>query len=60
LGYTVSIRAETDPKRIKEMTKKEKEIRREWFDFKRKNKSQTNYKELSNKEIDNIFSKMFG
>lgn len=36
LGYVVNIRSESDPKKIKEMTKNEKRIRSEWQSFKAK------------------------
>lgn len=36
LGYVVQIRAETDKKRIGQMTQQEKKIRREWRQFKTK------------------------
>lgn len=38
LGYVVNIRSETDPKKIKEMTKTEKRIRSEWQRFRAKQK----------------------
>lgn len=60
LGYVVSIRSETDIKRINNMTKKELEIRQEWSNFLKKQKNNVEQKELSSKEIDDIFSKMFG
>lgn len=60
LGYVVSIRSETDIKTINNMTKKELEIRQEWSNFLKKQKNNVEQKELSSKEIDDIFSKMFG
>lgn len=58
LGYTVQIRAETDNKRIREMTNHEKEIRRKWKEFKQKQqKEQVVY--LSKDEIDKVLSRMF-
>lgn len=33
LGYVISVRAEKDPKKIREMTNAEKEIRRKWQQF---------------------------
>ena len=36
LGYVVQIRAETDTKKIGQMTEQEKKIRREWRQFKTK------------------------
>lgn len=60
LGYVVSIRSETDIKTINNMTKKELEIRQEWSNFLKKQKNKVEQKELSSKEIDDIFSKMFG
>nr|DAM40457.1 MAG TPA: hypothetical protein [Caudoviricetes sp.] len=60
LGYVVTIRSETDIKRINNMTKKELEIRQEWSNFLKKQKNKVEQKELSSKEIDDIFSKMFG
>lgn len=36
LGYVVNIRSETDPKKIKEMTKHERKIRSDWHRFKAK------------------------
>ena len=63
LGYVVQVRSETDQKKIKEMTKKEKQIRSEWANFKSKNQKQIqNQKkiELSGDEIDKVLSKLFG
>ena len=55
LGYVVQIRAETDSKKIRQMTKKEKEIRSEWAEFNKIKKI-----ELKTEDISKIFSKMFG
>lgn len=59
LGYVVQIRAETDSKKIRQMTKKEKEIRSEWAEFRRKN-NKIKKIELKTEDISKIFSKMFG
>ncbi len=59
LGYTVMIRSEKNPKRIREMTANEKKIRADWAEFKRKNrKGEKIY--LKKEDISKIFSKMFG
>lgn len=62
LGHIVQIRAETDNKRIREMTNHEKKIRAEWQEFKKKQQKQQ--KEhvvyLSKDEIDKVLSSMFG
>lgn len=59
LGYVVQIRSETDNKKIRQMTKKEKEIRSEWAEFRRKN-NKIKKIELKTEDISKIFSKMFG
>lgn len=41
LGYVVSIRSETDSDKIKNMTVKEKTIRRDWQEFRRKQQKHT-------------------
>lgn len=58
LGYVVQIRSETDNKKIRQMTKKEKEIRSEWAEFRRKN-NKIKKIELKTEDISKIFSKMF-
>lgn len=58
LGYTVSIRSEKDHKKIKQMTKKEKQIRTDWLNFRNKQKkSERVY--IKGKELTNMLSKMF-
>lgn len=59
LGYVVQIRSETDNKKIRQMTKKEKDIRSEWAEFRRKNNKNKKI-ELKTEDISKIFSKMFG
>lgn len=59
LGYTVQIRAEKDPKKINQMTNKEKQIRNEWMEFNRKQKKKERIF-ISGKELSNMLSKMFG
>lgn len=59
LGYVVQIRSETDQKKIHEMTIKEKEIREQWRNFKRKEKLE-NKIYLSNDDITRVMSKIFG
>lgn len=58
LGYVVQTRAETDVKKIRQMTKKEKEIRTEWADFRNKNNKNKTI-ELKGDDISKIFSQMF-
>ena len=58
LGNVVRIRSEKDAKRIREMTNKEKEIRREWAEFKAKNHKQEKVF-VSKEDINKIFSKIF-
>ncbi len=64
LGYVVQTRAETDPKKIKEMTAHEKKIRAEWKAFiSNKNKQKQNKETkivLSNNQINDVLSKLFG
>lgn len=58
LGYVVQIRSEKDLKKIKNMTKHEKEIRENWANFKNK-KRNTEKREIKNEDISKIFSKIF-
>lgn len=58
LGYTVGIRAETNPKVIQNMTKKEKQIRLEWQEFRKKQKKETRIF-LSGKELSKFLSSTF-
>lgn len=58
LGYTVQVRAETDNKKIREMTAHEKKIRQEWKQFRNKQQKQ-NVIVLSKDEIDKVFTNMF-
>lgn len=58
LGYTVQIRSEKDTKKINKMTNQEKKIRREWQEFKSKQKKD-NKVYLSKEEISSVFSKIF-
>ena len=64
LGYTVQVRAETDQKKIREMTAHEKKIRQEWKEFKLKQQKQQQKEKqnlivLSKDEIDKVLSNMF-
>ena len=60
LGYAVQIRAETDAKKISEMTNHEKKIRAEWQEFRNKqNKKEDNYIYLSGDQISKVLSGMF-
>ncbi len=58
LGYVVTIRSETDPKKIREMTNHEKQIRAEWQQFRRKQKLDSKIY-LSNEDITKVMSKLF-
>ncbi len=58
LGYTVQIRAETDQKRIREMTAHEKEIRRKWKEFRQKQHKE-NLIYVSKENIDKVLSGIF-
>ena len=59
LGNVVRIRSEKDPKKIKEMTNHEKQIRTEWQQFRLKhNKAQKIV--LKNEDINEVLSKIFG
>lgn len=61
LGYVVQTRAETDPKKIKEMTNHQKKIRNEWQEFKNKKKKEMNNKIiLTGEDITKVMSKLFG
>ena len=59
LGYVVQIRSERNPKKIREMTAKEKKIRAKWAEFRRKNNIQKQVY-LKTEDISKVFSKMFG
>ena len=58
LGNVVQIRAETDRKRINEMTKQEKKIRQEWFEFRSKQKKQLDEKKTE--EVQMMLKNLFG
>ena len=58
LGYTVQVRAETDQKKIREMTAHDKKIRQEWKEFKSKQQKEEIIV-LSKDEIDKVLSSMF-
>ena len=61
LGYVVQVRAETDQKKIKEMTAHDKKIRAEWKEFMSKHKQNKDTKKvLSNDQITEVLSKLFG
>lgn len=60
LGNVVKIRSEKDPKRIKEMTNKEKDIRREWQLFRAKQNQKQQKIEIKKENINKIFSQIFG
>jgi hypothetical protein len=63
LGYVVRIRSERDPKRIREMTPNEKEIRKKWQQFVHEQSKKTNLDNkifIKKEDISKIFSKMFG
>lgn len=59
LGYVVQTRAETDQKKIKEMTAHQKKIRAEWQAFKNK-KKMDNKIFISGEDITKVMSKLFG
>lgn len=62
LGYVVSVRAEKDHKRIKEMSANDKEIRRKWQQFKleqEKKKKKEKYIYVKKEDISKIFSQIF-
>jgi hypothetical protein len=58
LGYTVQVRAETDHKKIREMTAHDKKIRQEWKQFRSKQQKQ-DVIVLSKDDIDKAFTSMF-
>ncbi len=59
LGRVVEIRAETDPKKIKEMTAQEKKIRSDWQDFKRKKGvCQQNQITITVEQLQNMFKSL--
>lgn len=60
LGYVVQIRSEKNPKRIKDFTKKEKDIRTEWQLFKAKQQKNQQKIEVKKEDINKIFSQIFG
>lgn len=59
LGYVVQTRAESDPKKIREMTAHQKKIREEWREFKNKQKM-NNKIILTGEDITKVMSKLFG
>lgn len=59
----MQIRAETDAKKIREMTNHEKKIRADWQEFKSKQKQKEKNTQkivLSNDQIDEVMMKLFG
>lgn len=62
LGYYISIRSETDSKKIQEMDKDEKKIRNDWQRFKmsQKNNLSDKEKKLKTEEFHQIIKSMFG
>ena len=58
LGYVVQIRAEKNPKKIREMSNQDKKIRSDWAKFK-SNQKEKNIIELKTEDISKVFSKMF-
>lgn len=62
LGHTVQIRAETDKKKIENMTVKEKEIRREWQEFRNSQIAKQEQKDKMKKveEVQAMLKAMFG
>lgn len=58
LGYVVQIRAEKNPKKIREMSNQDKKIRSDWAKFK-SNQKEKNIIELKKEDISKVFSKMF-
>lgn len=59
LGNVVQIRAETDPKKIKEFNTYEKRIYREWKEFRSKNKQEVDPTQKG-MEIQQLFKSLFG
>lgn len=62
LGKVVRIRAEKDNNRIKEMTKYELQLRKEWQDFRKKQekeKNKANIIVLKKEDISKVFSDIF-
>ena len=58
LGYVVQIRSEKDPKKIREMTEHEKQIRADWQQFNKK-QIRENRIYLSKEDITKVMSQMF-
>lgn len=58
LGYVVQIRSERDTKKIREMSTKEKNIRKEWFEFREKSKKRQKI-ELKKEDISKVLTSMF-
>lgn len=57
LGQVVQIRSETDRKKINEMTKHEKKIRQEWFEF--RNRQNRKLNEKKTEEVQMMLKKLF-
>lgn len=60
LGYVVSLRSETDPKKIKEFTNEEKRIVREWKVFQMKNGQKKQKITMSWQELQNALKNLAG
>lgn len=62
LGQIINIRRETDPKKINEMTNHEKQVRREWLDFKNTQKKIIDEKQGEQKllQVQSMLKSMFG
>lgn len=62
LGQIINIRRETDPKKIKEMTNHEKQVRQEWIEFKNTQKKIVDKKQEEQKllQVQNMLKSIFG
>lgn len=58
LGQVVQIRAETDRKKINEMTSHEKKIRQEWFEFRSKQNRELDEKKTE--QVQMMLKNLFG
>ena len=62
LGQIINIRRETDQKKISEMTNHEKEVRREWFEYRNAQKKMIDKKQGEQKllQVQNMLKSIFG
>lgn len=62
LGHIINIRREKDPKKIREMTNHEKQVRQEWFNFRNTQKKIVDEKQglQKLKDVQAMLKSIFG